>query len=141
MDLPREGFTLAYSYKRSLGPILGAFFTALAEHRVLGARTASGRVLVPPDEADPETGHDIGELVEVGPEGTITSWTWVPEPGERHPLATPFAWALVQLDGADTAWLQAVDAPRDTIRTGLRVRPRWPEGPAQAVRDLVYEPA
>ncbi len=142
MDLPREGFTLAYSYKRSLGPILGAFFTALAEGRVLASRTPSGRVIVPPCEADPETGEDLETLIEVGPEGTVQSWTWVATPLARHPLDTPFAFALILLDGANTAWVQpvAVDTP-DALHTGLRVRPRASETPITSVAQLIYEPA
>ena len=68
-------FTLAYTYKRSLGPILSRFFTELREGHILGARTARGTVVVPPCEYDPETGADVLDLVEVGPEGRVTSWT------------------------------------------------------------------
>ena len=140
MDLPREGFTLAYSYKRSLGPVLGAFFTALADGRVLAARTASGHVIVPPCEWDPETSRDMTDLIEVGPEGTIQSWTWVPEPLARHPLDTPFAFALIVLDGAHTGWIQAVaaDGP-SALRTGLRVKPRLTQSPITSVAELIYE--
>ena len=141
MDLPREGFTLAYSYKRSLGPVLGAFFTALAQGRVLASRTPSGRVIVPPCEADPETGEELEELVEVGPEGRIQSWTWVEDPLARHPLNTPFAFALILLDGADTGWILpvAVDSPAD-LATGQRVRPRATDTPVTSVAQLIYEP-
>ena len=40
----------------------------------------------------------------------MTTWAWVDEPRAKQPLDRPFAWALVQLDGADTAMLHAVDA-------------------------------
>jgi len=43
-----------------------------------------------------------------------------------HPLDHPFAFALVQLDGADTSFLHAVDAGSiDAMSTGMRVAPRW----------------
>jgi uncharacterized protein len=140
VELPREGFTLAYSYKRSLGPVLGAFFTALGEGRVLAARTASGQVIVPPCEWDPETGLDTKDLFEVGPEGTVQSWTWVGEPLARHPLDTPFAFALIVLDGAHTGWIQAVavDGP-EALRTGSRVKPRATNTPITSVAELIYE--
>jgi uncharacterized OB-fold protein len=138
--MPREEFTLAYSYKRSLGPVLGAFFSALAEGRTLGARTATGRVLIPPSEADPETGEDIVGLVEVGPEGTIEAWTWIASPLPRHPMQVPFAWALIRPDGSDTAWVQAVSASSpDQLVAGQRVRPRLCESPTGSIQDLVYE--
>jgi uncharacterized OB-fold protein len=119
-------YVLEYTYRRSVGPVLGEFLAALREGRVLGARTAGGRVIVPPAEYDPETSEPIAGLVDVGPSGVVTTWSWVESPRPRHPLKKPFAWALVRLDGADTPLLHAVDAGTiDRMRTGLRVRPRW----------------
>mgnify|MGYP002629613642 CR=1 FL=1 len=118
-------FVLEYAYKRSLGPVLSRFFTALRDGRIQGVATADGRVLMPPTEYDPQTGDDVGEPVDVGPEGVITTWTWVPEPAPEDPLDHAFAWALILLDGADTALLHGVDAPLDRLTTGARVRPRW----------------
>jgi len=118
---------VAYDYRRSVGPVLGRFFTELRGRRLVGNLTPSGRVLCPPMEHDPETaaGTEPG-FVEVGPGGTVTTWCWVAQPRARHPLQKPFAWALVRLDGADTALLHAVDAGSEArMRTGLRVRPRW----------------
>lgn len=118
--------TVEFPYTRTLGPVLSRFFSALAEERILGLRVGA-RVVVPPLEYDPETGDDAGNaFVEVGPAGTVTSWTWVPEPHANHPLDHPFAFALIRLDGADTALFHAVDAGTiDAIRTGARVTPRW----------------
>ena len=118
---------VAYDYRRSVGPVLGRFFTDLRDRRITGNRTASGRVLCPPMEHDPETGAAASPgFVEVGPGGVVTSWSWVASPRAKHPLARPFAWALIRLDGADTALLHAVDAGSESrVRTGLRVLPRW----------------
>ena len=64
----------------------------------------------------------------MGPEGTVVSWSWMPEPLAGQPLAEPFAWALIRLDGADTAMLHAVDAgSAAAMRTG-------PAGPAPVGR-------
>ncbi len=128
---------LEYPYKRSLGPVLGPFFTALREQRILGIRTRTGRVLVPPAEYDPETGEALDELVPVGPGGQIVSWCWVARPRQKQPLPHPFAFALIRLDGADSALLHAVDAGEESrLRTGARVRPRWAEEPQGGIRDL-----
>jgi uncharacterized OB-fold protein len=117
---------LTYDYRRSVGPVLGRFFTGLREGRILGTRAPGGRVLVPPMEYDPETGEGLSELVEVGPGGSVTTWCWVLRPREKHPLARPFAFALLRLDGASSGMLHAVDAGDESrMRTGLRVRPRW----------------
>lgn len=118
--------TITFPYKRSLGPVVGAFMTAMTERRILGIRNGD-QVLVPPMEWDPATGAELAhEFVEVGPAGTVTSWTWVPSPSEQHPLDHPFAFALIQLDGATTPLLHAVDAGSpETLTEGARVAPRW----------------
>jgi uncharacterized protein len=129
-------FTLEYAYKRSLGPVLSRFFTALRDGRIEGVATVDGRVLCPPTEYDPETGADVADPVEVGPAGTVRSWTWVDNPSPRDPLDRPFAWALIQLDGADTSLLHAVDAPKSNLRTGARVTPRWRAQRVGHLRDI-----
>jgi len=135
-------FVLEYSYKRSLGPVLSRFMTGLQACRIEGSRTVDGRVLVPPSEYDPETGEDTGELVEVGPKGTVQAWTWVAEPRPDHPLQQPFAMALILLDGADTALTHAVDALESDMTTGLRVKPRWRAERVGHIRDIeAFEPA
>jgi uncharacterized OB-fold protein len=118
--------TITFPYKRSLGPVIGSFMTALTEKRILGIRNGDG-VLVPPMEWDPATGAELpNELVEVGPAGTVESWTWVPDPTEQHPLDRPFAFAFIRLDGATTPLLYAVDAgSASAMSNGMRVAPRW----------------
>ena len=119
--------TIRFPYKRSLGPVMGAFMTALTEQRFLGIRSGD-RVICPPREWDPDTAADLSadDLVEVGPAGTVESWTWVATPTEAHPLDRAFAFALIRLDGADTTFLHAVDAGSiDAMSTGMRVAPRW----------------
>ena len=138
----RAPLEIEFDYTRSLGPVLSQFMAALAERRILGARGADGRVHAPPFEYDPMTASPPRELTEVGPEGTVVSWSWMPEPLAGQPLAEPFAWALIRLDGADTAMLHAVDAgSAAAMRTGLRVRPRWAAHPAGSIRDVAcFEP-
>lgn len=129
--------TITFPYRRSLGPLLTTFMTALTEKRILGSRTGD-RVLVPPMEWDPQTGADIGlDLIEVGPVGTVESWTWVPSPSAQHPLQKPFAFAFIRLDGATTPLLHAVDAGSpDRIAKGARVAPRWKAKRAGRIDDI-----
>ena len=135
-------YTLELPYRRSLGPVVGAFLTGLRDGTVLGSRTAAGRVIVPPLEYDPDTGHAVDELVPVGQSGTVQTWAWVGEPLRKHPLDRPFAWALVQLDGADTSMLHALDvASPDEVHTGLRVRIRWKDERVGHLTDIAcFEP-
>jgi uncharacterized OB-fold protein len=117
---------LAYPYRRSVGPVLGRFLTGLRDGRLEGVRARDGRVLVPPQEHDPLTAEPLHEWVPVGPGGVVVSWAWIAAPLSGQPLDRPFAWALVRLDGADTALLHALDANGpDRVRTGMRVTVRW----------------
>ena len=139
----RAPLDIEFDYTRSLGPVLSQFMAALAQRRILGARGADGRVHAPPFEYDPATAEPPGELIPVGPEGTVLSWSWMPEPLADQPLTVPFAWALIRLDGADTALLHAVDAgSAAAMRTGLRVRPRWAAARTGSIRDIAcFEPS
>jgi len=119
--------SIVFPYKRSLGPVIGAFMTGLTERRILGIRSGD-QVIVPPLEWDPQTGAELDAdgMVEVGPAGTVESWTWVPVPSEQHPLDHPFAFAFVRLDGASTPLMHAVDvAGPAALTVGTRVAPRW----------------
>jgi uncharacterized OB-fold protein len=132
---------IEYTYTRSTGPIIGAFLAGLRDKRFVGVRASDGRVLVPPAEYDPVTSDDLTELVAVAETGAVTTWTWNDRPVAGQPFDRPFAWALVKLDGADTAILAAVDVPRDKMRTGLRVHARWADERAGAITDLTcFEP-
>ena len=118
--------TITFPYKRSLGPVVGTFMSALTERRILGIRNGDA-VLVPPMEWDPATGAELArDFVEVGPSGTVESWTWVPNPTEQHPLDHAFAFAFIRLDGATTPLLHTVDAgSASAMSVGARVAPRW----------------
>jgi uncharacterized OB-fold protein len=130
---------LSFDYTRSVGPLLSQFFTALRERRIVGVRGSDGRVLVPPAEFDPVTYERLTEIVPVAAVGTVVSWTWQSTPLEGQPLDRPFAWALIKLDGADTALLHAVDAgSADAISSGARVHAHWVDEPVGAITDIAY---
>jgi uncharacterized OB-fold protein len=125
--------TLSFDYTRSVGPTLGAFFTALRNRRITGVRGSDGRVHVPVIEYDPVSYEPLTEIVPVSSVGTVLSWTWQPQPLDGQPLDRPFAWALIKLDGADTALLHAVDGE---VKTGDRVHAHWVAEPVGAITDI-----
>ena len=128
---------LEFPYRRSVGPVIGAFLTALRDRRVVGVRTATGKVLVPPLEYDPESGDALTEMVDVASEGVVEHAAWVTEPLRTHPLDRPFAWALVKLDGADTPLLHALDCgSAEGARAGARVRIRWADETEGHIKDI-----
>jgi uncharacterized protein len=134
--------TVAFDYTRSTGPVLGRFLSGLRDGQVIGGRTSEGAVVVPPPEYDPVTHQQLDDFVEVADVGTVTSWSWVPEPVKGQPLDRPFAFALVTLDGADAPLLHALDveSPHD-VSTGMRVRVRWRVERVGAITDIeCFEP-
>ncbi len=135
-------FTMELPYRRSLGPVVGAFLTGLRDAKVVGSRTASGRVLVPPLEYDPDTGEPVDEIVDVASAGTVRQWAWVVDPLDGHPLDHPFAWVTVRLDGADTDLVHALDVGAiDDVSTGMRVQVRWADERTGHIRDIAcFEP-
>ncbi|WP_421958297.1 Zn-ribbon domain-containing OB-fold protein [Prescottella subtropica] len=138
----RAPLNLKFDYTRSVGPTIGAFVTGLRDRKIVGARGSDGRVHVPPPEFDPATHEPMTDFVDVADTGTVVTWSWMSEPIDGQPLTHPFAWALVQLDGADTSILHAVDAGSpDAMSTGMRVRVRWADERAGHIRDIVcFEP-
>ncbi|MEV6569717.1 OB-fold domain-containing protein [Streptomyces sp. NPDC051577] len=141
-EVLRAPLVVEFPFTRSLGPVQSAFLTGLRERVVLGVTTSDGKVMVPPVEYDPVTAEEIRDLVEVSATGTVTTWAWNGEPRPQQPLATPFAWVLVRLDGADTAILHALDAPDPaSVATGMRVRIRWAADRVGAITDIAcFEP-
>jgi hypothetical protein len=129
---------IEYPFKRTTGPVVGAFLTGLRERVLVGSKAGDGRVIVPPAEFDPDTGEDLTELVEVGPAGEVTTWAWVTAPHAKHPLDRPFAWALIRPDGADTPMLGAVAADEGAVRTGLRVEPVWADEREGHITDIAH---
>lgn len=129
----------AFDYTRSVGPTIGAFLTGLRRKQIIGGRGSDGRVYVPPPEYDSLTKEPITEFVDVGSSGTVISWTWVQKPHDAHPLDRPFAFALIELDGADTALLHAVDAgSSEAMSTGMRVHATWSGDRVGDIRDLAF---
>ena len=132
---------IEYPFTRTTGPVIGAFLTGLRERVLVGIKAqrrpgdrAAGRVR-PDDRRGPHRagrgrargrGHDVG----LGQSN----------PHPKHPLDHPFAWALIRLDGADTAMLHVVDAGSiDAMQHRHAGRARWARrarGPHQRHRVL-----
>ena len=119
----RADHVLEYPFVRSVGPVVGAFLTGLRDGKVVGTRGTGGRVIVPPTEYDPETGEETSDVVEVGPEGTVTAVVLGGPPRPKHPLQTPFAWVLVRFDGADTSFLHVLPASSPDEVSARHARP------------------
>ena len=141
-DVLRSDFDLEFTYTRTYGPVMSQFFTELKDRKLLGIKGSQGQVICPPLEYDPQTAESLSEFVELGEAGVVKTWAWVNEPLDKHPLQKPFAWALIQMDGADSAMLHAIDADKSAMKTGMKVKIRWAEERVGNIHDIsCFEPA
>ncbi len=133
----RAPHVVDYSYRRSTGGAVRVFLAGLAKKEIWASRSASGTIEVPPVDWDPETGTEVEEFVRLGNRGVVRTWTWVTDPDAGHPLDGPFALALVQIDGADSALLHVVDIEAEVMmRSGMAVRADWREERTGSIRDI-----
>jgi len=139
--LAPRSYTLEYPYTRTVGPVVGRFLTGLRDGRLFGIR-CRGRVICPPIEFDPESGETLAhDFVPVGPGGVVESYSWIAEPTRKHPFQEPFAFALIRLDGADTALAHAVKAPGpEAMSVGMRVRAQYRDERRSAITDVYFVP-
>jgi uncharacterized OB-fold protein len=104
-----------------------AFLRGLEEGKLLGARTGKdGKVYFPPKEADPATGLELDNFVELPDRGTVTTFAIINIPFAGQRIKPPYVAAYVLLDGADIAFLhliQEIDAAE--VRMGMRVQAVW----------------
>lgn len=135
-----QDVTTEFPYKHSTGSTIGRFLAGLKDQRTIwGQRTTGQGVVVPPVGYDETTAAEGGEWVRVESTGTVTAVAKVHRPIERlHPSATPFAFVLVKLDGADTALAHIVTEGVDGLRVGARVEAVWkPDGEREgSIRDI-----
>lgn len=140
--LLRQEFESSFTFTRSTGPVVGRFLTELRDRKIVGIRASDGKVLVPPLEYDPETFEALSEFMEVEQNGAVQTWCWVNQPRGKNLMNRPFAWALIQLDGADTPMLHMVDAKEESaMSTGMRVKVRWADETKGSITDIeCFEP-
>jgi uncharacterized OB-fold protein len=104
-----------------------AFLRGLEEGKLLGARTGeTGKVYFPPKEADPATGLELDNFVELPDKGTVTTFAIINIPFAGQRIKPPYVAAYVLLDGADIPFLhliQEIDVAE--VRMGMRVEAVW----------------
>lgn len=138
-DLLRAPFELVYNYKRSNGPVMSKFFEALGEQKILGTKSSTGKVFSPAAEFDPDTHESLNDMVEVGPGGSVESFSWIEAPQNHHLIKEPFAFALIKLDGADSSMLHMItDCNEADLSIGTRVTAAWSETTTKRITDIKF---
>lgn len=103
-------------FRYAAGETSSRFLAALRdEERILASPCPTcRRLLCPAQSFCTRCGDKTGEMVEVGPLGTVTCWTEVPDRG---------VFGLIRLDKADTPMLHRLLGPAGPWFEGARVRP------------------
>ena len=120
---------IGVDYGWSAGPRSTAYLEGLLEGRLLGKRCPScAKVYFPPRNGTcPMCGVLLGDDdVEVGPNGTITTFCVVNVPFLGQKITPPYVAATILLDGADIGvqhLILEIDAA--DVRMGMRVEPVW----------------
>jgi hypothetical protein len=114
---------IPYSYYA--GPIASRFYDAIEkERKILGIRCSScNRVYMPPRPTCGSCFKEMSEWVELKDEGQVVNYTIVHYADPIQPVKPPFAYGLIQLDGADTAFIHLLgEVQLNSIRIGMRVK-------------------
>ena len=128
-------------YSNSAGPIRSRFLLSLRDRqKIFGTKCpACSRVFVPAKSTCPQCFENIMEFVEVSQEGTLETYTIVYKPEPFHIAATPFAFGIIKLDGADTGMVHRLgEIDFGKISIGMRVRAVFNEERKGDIRDIKY---
>src|SRR5262245_43306034 len=119
--------SMEFPYKHSTGETVGRLLAGLtAQKTIWGQRVAGLGVVVPPVGYSEIDASPAGEWVAVKDVGTVTAVAVVHKPLPRlHPFEEPFAYILVKLDGADTAFAHVVKDQPERVKIGARVQAVW----------------
>jgi uncharacterized OB-fold protein len=107
------------------------FLRGLEEGKLIGAYAIlengeKGKVYFPAREADPATGKQITEFVELPDRGTVTTFAIINIPFAGQRIQPPYVAAYVLLDGADIPFLHLVtEIDAADVRMGMRVEAVW----------------
>ena len=107
------------------------------EKKILGSRCSQcGKVYAPPRKNCGACFTDIDDWVELGDEGVVTAHTIVHFEFEVQPAKPPFAYALIQLDGADVGLAHIVKEDLDDLKNGCRVKAVFREARRGHILDI-----
>jgi len=127
-DVLRTRMPVTVRYEWSAGPGTTEHLRALLEGRFVGARCPNcDKVVFPPRNGTcARCGVILGEAVEVGPKGTVTTFCIVNVPFLGQKIKIPYVAASIQLDGADLSVQHLIqECEAADVRIGMRVEPVW----------------
>ena len=125
------------------GKIGSLFYTTLRDHKkFLGIKCEQcNKVFWPPRGTCGRCFSQLSEadMVEIGPNGILETFTLVTYHEPVHPRKAPFIYGIIKLDGADTGMAHFIDEVAfEQLETGMRVRPVFEEERKANILDIKY---
>jgi uncharacterized protein len=116
------------------------YITLRDKQKILGARCPKcNKVLWPPRSTCGVCFSALTETVEIGPLGTVESFTVVTYNEPVQPRKAPFIYVIVKLDGADTGMAHFLDEVEfDRVHIGMRVQPVFAKERKGNILDIRY---
>ena len=129
------------SFLTSTGATGTRFLNEIKDNKTLmGTKCPGcGKVYCPPRLHCPDCFVRMDEWVAVGPKGTLNSYTVVRYKESYHLKDIPYAYGIIQLDGADTGLVHMLgEVDLDKIEVGARFEPVFKEEPEGSFLDIDY---
>ncbi|HQQ63024.1 MAG TPA: Zn-ribbon domain-containing OB-fold protein [Pseudomonadales bacterium] len=114
-------------YSFAAGRATSNFLRSIKEGKLVGQRSSvTGKVIVPPRGADPETGTPTTEEVTLPETATVISFTVVYIPIPNSKVQPPFIVANMVLDNSDQTFIHLVSGcDNKDVKIGTRVKAVW----------------
>jgi uncharacterized OB-fold protein len=81
----------------------------------------------------------MDEWIEVQNQGTVKGFTVVTHSTPIMPLVPPFAYGIINLDGADTDFVHIIkENDPAKLKVGMRVKAVFKENPRKRILDIEY---
>jgi uncharacterized OB-fold protein len=110
------------------------------DRKIMGIRCETcDRVYVPPRAVCSRCFGQLNQWVDLAGSGTLLNYTVIHYALPVHPMKPPFAYGIIQMDGADTALthlLGGVDV--DAIQLGMRLEPVFREERQGNILDIAH---
>jgi len=128
-------------YKHTSGAYVENFITNIDKNnKIMGVKCPKcGLIYVPPKMVCFKCFEKMEEWVEVGNKGTVKGFTVITHSTPVMPLKPPFAYALINLDGATTDIVHLIkEADPTKLKEGMRVEAVFKEKPRKRITDIEY---
>jgi uncharacterized OB-fold protein len=123
------------------GKMGSLFYVNLRDQEVIvGAKCPKcNKVFWPPRSTCGLCFSELTEVVEIGPLGTLETFTLVTYSEPMHPRRGPLVFGVIKLDGADTGITHFIDETEyEKIHIGMRVKPVFAREKKGNILDIQY---